>query len=213
MKHLIDPAGPPPPEAVLKLASRLDLAGGDVLVEAEGVRTRSGPPSSLPRERDGAGARPLRLAYWDVQAHAYQAEQAAEAGIFAGLFGGEAKRVAAGIVHEAKRFAVERVDGRMVEIGVAVRLSVATEALDASIGLTLPNLAAAAQLHSVDTRIGIRVIGFGGALGDLLPAPARLDVETCVEYLNAFREIQRVVFCEAGMASVVPTLLSYEGGD
>lgn len=153
------------------------------------------------------------LERWLVQAHAYSEEQAAKVGILGRLFSGEVKRVKGGVIHDAKRFSiVETESARKIEVGVAVRLSVATSNLRAGLDLTLPNLAADAQLNSTDARIGITVIGYTCPLGDLLPAPRKLDVETCVEHIEAFRKIQTVIFGEAGWQYVVPTTLSYEEG-
>ncbi|PWQ94730.1 hypothetical protein [Leucothrix arctica] len=150
------------------------------------------------------------LERWDIQAYAYSEKQAAKVSLLAGLFGGEVEKVKAGVIHEAKRFSIESTDKHNVEIGVAVRLSVATSNLDTNIDLTLPNLAASAQLKDTDTRVGISVTGFTGPLGQYLPAPTKLNVESCIEYMNAFREIQKIVFGEESMAFIIPTVLNYE---
>jgi hypothetical protein len=157
------------------------------------------PPTDLPLER------------WLVQAHAYRETQAAKVGILARLFAGEVERVKGGVIHDAKRFSVIQTEqSRSCEVGVAVRLSVATASVRANLELTIPNLAAEAQLSNSDTRVGITVVGYRGPLGDLLPAPRKLDVETCVEYITAFQNIQKVIFGETGWKFVVPTVLSYE---
>lgn len=157
------------------------------------------PAQSYPLER------------WLVQAHSYHESEAVKVGIFSRLFAGEASRVKAGVIHDAKRFSlIETGDSRRVEIGVAVRLSVATSNVSAKLELTLPNLAAEAQLKNTDARVGITVIGYGGPLGSLLPAPRKLDVETCVEYLSAFQKIQAIVFGDEGWQHVLPTTLAYD---
>jgi hypothetical protein len=151
------------------------------------------------------------LERWLVQAHAYKEEQAAKVSILGRLFSGEANRVKAGVIHDAKRFSVvETEKPRKVEIGVAVRLVVATSSANANFELTLPNIAADAQLNKAEARIGITVVGYTGPLGDILPAPRKLDVETCAEYIAAFRKIQAVIFGRAGWQYVVPTAISYE---
>lgn len=151
------------------------------------------------------------LERWLVQAHTYSEEQAAKVGILGRLFSGDATRVRGGVIHDAKRFSIVDTENlRKVEVGVAVRLSVATSKVNAKVELTLPNLAAEAQLKNIDTRVGITVVGYKGPLGGLLPAPGKLDVETCAEYMEAFRKIQAVIFGEEGWRFVVPTTLSYD---
>ena len=151
------------------------------------------------------------LETWVIQAHAYSEQQAAKVSILGRLFAGEAQRVKAGVIHDAKRFSLATTESdRKVEIGVAVRLAVATSSINAKFELTLPNLAADAQLNGSEARVGITVIGYTGPLGDILPAPRKLDVETCSEYMEAFRKIQSVIFGEAGWRYVVPTALSYD---
>jgi len=153
----------------------------------------------------------LRLERWRLEAQQYRKEHAAKVGIFGALFSGEAKTVTAGLVHEAKRFSIIRSEAdREVAVGVSVRLAVATTHEDIRITLTLPNLAADAQLNHRDTRIGITVEGYGGPLGALLPAPRALDVESFASYSESFRQIQERVFGEEGWRNVAPTILSFE---
>ena len=176
----------------------LNIAAGPLA--SEGLEPRNGMiESSYPLER------------WLIQAHAYSEEQAAKVSLLGRLFSGEAQRVKAGVVHDAKRFSIVKTEtSRDVEIGVAVRLSVATSNMSSNFELTLPNLAADAQLNGVEARVGITVLGFAGPLGDILPAPRKLDVETCAEYVEAFRKIQAFIFGDAGWRYVIPTALSYE---
>ena len=126
-------------------------------------------------------------------------------------FSGEANLVNGGVIHNARRFSVVPTpDRRSTEVGVSVRLSVATKSYDGKVSLTLPKLAAKAELSSWDARIGITVIGYSGFLGDLLPAPKRLDVDTCIQYVEAFKRIQQLIFSEEGSYWIAPTLLSYD---
>jgi hypothetical protein len=150
---------------------------------------------------------------WSVQAHVYSSEVAAKLSILAGLFGGSGKRAKAGATHEAKRYRVEITDAqREVQIGVAVRLAVATTEWEVDAELSVPNIAAAAQLNAKvgDAKIGIDVVGYSGPLGDMLPAPRQLDVTTLADYLAAFSAIQRRVFGRDGGRFLTPTALSYD---
>ena len=150
---------------------------------------------------------------WSVQAHVYSSEIAAKLSILAGLFGGSGKRAKAGATHEAKRYRIETTDtGREVQVGVAVRLAVATTEWEVDAELSVPNIAAAAQLNAKvgDAKIGIDVIGYSGPLGKALPAPRQLDVTTLATYLSAFTAIQHQVFGPKGLAYLTPTALSYD---
>lgn len=216
MKRIIDHADANLPDDVMKLNAELrknrNIAPHDTAATSEAmsfsITTGDGTEPAENRRSRNTSDYPLER--WDVQAYAYSETEAGSVSLFASLFGGEVKHVKAGVIHEAKRFTLESTDSHSMEIGVAVRLSVATTSLDSKINLTLPNLAANAQLHNTDTRIGISVIGYAGPLGQYLPAPSKLDVETCIEYWNAFREIQKIVFSAEGLTYVVPTVLNYE---
>lgn len=154
---------------------------------------------------------PLVLDRWDVKTHTYKDKVAGKVGFLAGLFSGASERVAAGVVHEAKRYRLEKTrKGRVVEIGVSVRLSVATTAFNANFDLSIPNLAAQAQLGMSEARIGISVVGFFGPVGDLLPAPEDLNVENFSIFTNAAKLIQKRVFGPDGVNFMAPTLLSFE---
>jgi hypothetical protein len=148
---------------------------------------------------------------WDVQTHKYEKEIAVKIGFLAGLFSGSGSKVSAGVVHEAKRYRIEKSEnGRTVEIGVSVRLSVATTAVKGSFELSIPNLAAQAQLGMLQARIGISVVGFVGPVGDLLPAPEDLKVENFSAFTNAAKAIQSRVFGPEGINFLAPTVLSYQ---
>ena len=166
----------------------------------------------LPFTRTPAVRAPV-LERWSVQAHVYSSEVAAKLSILAGLFGGSGKRAKAGATHEAKRYRVELTDAqREVQIGVAVRLAVATTEWEVDAELSVPNIAAAAQLNAKvgDAKIGIDVVGYSGPVGDMLPAPRQLDVTTLADYLAAFNTIQRRVFGSDGLRFLTPTALSYD---
>lgn len=185
---------------------------GDVkdLLKSEAEAVKSGGPRTESVMGPAARSGTLPLERWKVMAHTYTEDMSSEMSIFGALFSGKAERVKAGVIHEAKRFTVtETPKGRKVEMGVAVRLSVATLKLNGKAGVSLPNLAAEAQLGTAEAKIGISVLGFTGAFGDTLPAPAKLDVESFGVYMDAFRKIQGQVFAPASSALLVPTLLGY----
>jgi hypothetical protein len=187
-------------------AKPFDWRGLNLAAPPEGL---PGPKADSLNQSNAAPVLPLQR--WQIEAHAYVEEQATKISILGRLFSGEAKKVKAGVIHEAKRFSeLETESIRKVEVGVAVRLAVATSSTKINFGLTLPNIAADAQLNGAEARVGITVIGYTGPLGDLLPAPRKLDVETCGEYLDAFRKLQAKIFSEEGWQYVSPTTLSFD---
>ncbi|OYW24965.1 MAG: hypothetical protein B7Z55_00705 [Planctomycetales bacterium 12-60-4] len=179
------------------------------------TQTRSFPAlAAESAEVGGASApesTPIVLDRWDIQTHVYQQEAVIKTGLFGGLFGGDVKHVRAGVIQEAKRFGIaETSEKRRLEIGVALRLSVATDLDLATISLTIPNIAASAQLKNSRTRIGLSVIGFVGPLGDLLPAADDLNVESFSVFIDAFKKIQAYVLGKGGEQFLAPTFLGYD---
>ena len=153
----------------------------------------------------------LDLDRWEVNTNNYQQEAAGKIGFLTGLVAGSGKRVAAGVIHETKWYHLQKTsENRDIEIGVSVRLSVATTALNTEFELSIPSFAAQAQLGMSDARIGISVVGFVGAVGDLLPAPEDLNVANFSIFTNAAKEIQQRVFGPDGLAFIRPTILSFE---
>ncbi|MEO1233255.1 MAG: hypothetical protein AAFZ18_30595 [Myxococcota bacterium] len=199
--------GDPIPARVQKLAResvQQDVRG----LQREGVLEAAGGKKPLVGPSDM-----VLLNRWMIQAHIFEKKLAGRVSLFGALFGAEASKVEAGVVHEAKRFAIlEDEENGPVEYGVAVRLTAATTTATGKVHLTLPNLAAHAQLNSEKAMIGISVAGYAGPLGEMLPTPKRLDVESYVGYREAFEALQKRVFGEAGAKMISPVVLSY-GGD
>ena len=128
-----------------------------------------------------------------IEAYVYHNEGQASAGILKGLFASSLEGVSSGVIQEAKRFTSREADGKIVEIGVAVRLAVATNSSNLEAKLSPENLAAASQLGMAETRVLIKVSGFLGPLNQL-PAVTGLNVTNYQEYLDAFNSIQDIVF-------------------
>lgn len=152
------------------------------------------------------------LEQWDVQAHQYRTETGGSIALLSRLFSGKGNMVLQGVVQEAKRYrVVESDDGYDVEVGCAVRLTVATSSKEFSAKLTVANLAASAQLNigNSDVRVALSVSGFCGPLGDLIPSPNQLNVENFSEYTQAFASIQKYVFGENSLHYLRPTYLGH----
>ncbi|WP_424984308.1 hypothetical protein [Microbulbifer sp. S227A] len=159
----------------------------------------------------GVGGGAPVLDRWDVLTHKYRFTADAKLGFLGKLFSGSGKSVRAGVTQEAKQYRLDQTDdGRVVETGVAVRLAVATTSFDAQTELSVPNLAAAAQLGLAETRIGIYVMGFRGPIGDIMPAPADLNVENFGSFMDAFEAIQKRVFSIESVPLLSPTVLGYQ---
>jgi hypothetical protein len=193
---------------------RRDGLKGFGYVGADGADAADDPFAGLPRRPPGepraAPPPPPPLDRYDLETYKYRNQAAAEIGLFAKLFSTSGKLVEAGVTQKAKRYRVERTaTGRDVEIGVGVRLVVATADLQIDTDLSIPNLAAAAQLGRADTKVGLYVTGYSGHLGDLMPAPDDLKVETYGTFLQAFKAIQARVFSEAGERFQSPAILGY----
>lgn len=210
MEILVDSYTSELPKDVMKFTSKLAAPGA---VRKPGAKRTKGAEPSLAMLEASLAAAPAtpHLDHWDVKTHTYKQEIAGKVSFLANLFSGSAKQVKAGVIHEAKQFRFEKTDtDRRIEIGVSVRLSVATNAINADFDLSIPNLAAQAQLGMSEARIGISVVGYYGPVGDLLPAPDDLNVENFSIFTSAAKEIQKRVFGPEGVNFLSPTLLSFE---
>ena len=149
---------------------------------------------------------------WDVQSHQYKTDVDVKTSLVSRLFSANADVSHFGLVQEAKRYCIQSTDdtNRKVEFGVAVRLSVAVLDSKFNAELTLPAIAATAQLTDLRARIALSVDGYIGPLGEMLPAPDNLNVENLAVYTDAFKSIQALVFGQDGMDHLYPTLLGYE---
>lgn len=158
---------------------------------------------------------PGDLNRWAVEATIYSEKYKSMLDRLAGVVGLKAEYAKAGIVHEAKHFArVPDVEDptKLLEVGCSVRLLVATEEVDFEASLSIPVVAASVEIQNTHARIAMEIAGYKGSLGTFLPAPARLDVETCGAYLAAFQNIQAQVFAEDNRAQLDPVLLGEREG-
>ncbi|WP_299923136.1 hypothetical protein [uncultured Pelagimonas sp.] len=127
---------------------------------------------------------------------------------FSSLFKAEAEGKKVGVVQEAKVFFVKTdSNGVAVEHGVAVRLQVDASKFSAEANVSIPNIAAEAQLGMSDAQMEISVRGFSGFLGALLPAPDTVNLTSYAAYMEAFQKIQKHVFCEENAEYLVPVVL------
>lgn len=196
------------PEDVRALTAAPVVPPGDTIDRGE---TQSGVQAEALHAPPMGGA---QLDRWNVQSHQYTSQVDVNASILARLISGKAEVSHHGVVQEAKRFCIRISEtNRPVEFGTAVRLLVAVLGTEFEASLTLPNIAATAQLSGLRARIALSVDGYVGPLGELLPAPDNLNVENLVVYTDAFKVIQARVFGAEGIDHIAPTLLGYNSED
>jgi hypothetical protein len=124
----------------------------------------------------------------------------------AGIVGFDVGDVHKGLVQETSRSkTVTGEEGSAETWGVSVRLAVATSKWDVKASVTIPAIAAAAELNLATASAAIDVKGYRGDLSAMLPKPTSLDVTSYTAYVSAFGEIQQKVF--ADLANGEPELL------
>ena len=132
-----------------------------------------------------------RCYYWDGKARS---------GLFSRLLNADVKGKRVGVFQEAKSFTVLLDStGHEYEVGVSVRLEVNADKFELGAQVSIPNIAAEAQLGTSRAEMEISVLGYFGPLGDYLPAPKAVDVTSYAEYLESFRKIQELVFSDKGL--------------
>ena len=207
---LVDYSGadlPDDVESFGKAASKKRVQGGAASGGMMGLagKGQAGDGKAVAQDEDV-----IALNRWDIKTHTYRIEAEGSVGFLTGLFSGTNKTVSAGVVHETKRYQMRRTaTKRLVEFGASVRLLVATTDSDSELELTIPNLAARAQLGMSEARIAVSVVGYSGALGELLPSPENLNVENLSVFMQAAKAIQARVFGPSGAVHLAPTVLSY----
>ncbi|MBV2358975.1 hypothetical protein KUH32_04240 [Thalassococcus sp. CAU 1522] len=143
-----------------------------------------------------------------VSTVAYTRDASGKASFFSALFKAEAKATQVGVIQEAKTFAVVQTeDGRDVEMGIAVRLQVEASRFSSDVQVSIPNIAAEAQLGLSRAEMEISVRGFAGPLGNLLPVPKAVDLTSYADYIESFRRIQEHVFSDTGRDHYSPVAL------
>lgn len=142
-----------------------------------------------------------------ISCTAFTRDAKGEASFFSALFKQEAKLKQVGVVQEAKAFTVREVNGVETEVGVAVRLQVEASEFSSDTHVSIPNIAAEAQLGMSRAQMEISVRGFAGPLGDLLPAPESVNLTSYAQYLEAFQKIQKHVFSKESQGEVTPVVL------
>lgn len=152
----------------------------------------------FPVPRPKGGKDDLKLGALDIEAKVYDKRAQTALQRIAGIVGLSVNVSRVGIVQSAMRYAVvtdpahpHRPEQKW---GVAARLVVAATEIKFKGDVTIPVVAASAELGLANAQIGIHVRGYTGDLADLMPAPSSLDVETYAEYIAAFKKIQAKVF-------------------
>ncbi|WP_417724501.1 hypothetical protein [Salipiger sp.] len=155
----------------------------------------------------GGGDGPLVLDQHFISTVAYTRDVSGKTSFFSALFKGDATHKQVGVIQEAKSFTVVKVDGRDVEMGVAVRMQVEASSFGSNVQVSIPNIAAESQLNLSRAEMEISVRGYAAPLGDLLPVPSAVNVTSYGEYLDAFNAIQKRIFSKEGQADFSPVAL------
>ena len=144
------------------------------------------------------GVSPKDLPSTDIETHIYDERAKGVLDRIAGIVGLESSITKLGIIHEASRYKSVRDEEhprrKEKRYGVSVRLLVAATDWEFKGKLTIPVVAASAELGYRSANIAIQVRGYVGSLGDKLPSPTTLNVESYAEYITSFKAIQDQVF-------------------
>lgn len=164
--------------------------------------------------REESTAPPVVLNQHFVKTVAYTRDIDGKTNFFSSLFKADVQASQVGVVQEAKSFAVvEAEDGSDIELGVAVRLQVEASSFSSNVQVSIPNIAAEAQLGLSRAEMEISVRGFAMPLGNLLPAPKAVDLTSYTEYVEAFGKVQAFVFSEVNRQHVSPVVLGVHAPD
>lgn len=99
--------------------------------------------------------------------------------------------------------------GAQFRYGTSVRLIVHFSVVQASSKLTLPVIAAEAQLGNVEARVSLSIVGFKGNLPSETQIPWQpFNVETYGVIMERAAKARDYVFAEANAASIAPVLIA-----
>jgi hypothetical protein len=167
----------------------------------------------------GSGVPNPVLHMFDSQTHVFSSEEKANLSVLSKIFGASAKRFSIGIIRETKRFAVVRsslldssqIDlpdsAKTIEIGCSVRLLVAASKIEGTAEVSIPNIAAQAQLGHIDAQVGISIVGYTGPIGEFMPDVAPLNVESYTQFLDTFRALEQRIFSAENERFIFPAPL------
>jgi len=149
-----------------------------------------GNATQLGQDDSGASAsESLRLNQWDWQQYTLSTDLAAKLGF--AVTGGKSEHNARTVVAEFSRTRVEGDGATRRRVGVATRLVVQVSGLSASANLSLPVIAAEAQVNRIEATASLQIRGFlGKDLGKLMPSFSAFDVETYVKLLEAMTALK-----------------------
>lgn len=157
------------------------------LLESHGLFITSGargivPPSPSATTAAGlVGASPSSLPYQLTRANVLSVSGAIEANIPV-IGGGSLSALNQVIVLERVGYdEIATGNGGIEQVGFAIRLCVTVKKLDANIKLTLPFVAASAQLGSTEAACVLQIVGLGGPkIAGVKIVPTELNVESFV---------------------------------
>jgi hypothetical protein len=178
-------------DAVQQQESADDLEG------ALAVTTRADPLTrSLEAECTSPPAA-SELSDWEQQFYSLDANLAAKVGFALGSVSASARQRV--LISEFSRSApCSTEDGLELHYGVALRLIVHVANFEAGANLTLPWVAAQAQVQKAETWSKLSVTGYVGDLGPLLPPIKAFTVDNYIDLMQKVSAIQAKVASDTG---------------
>ena len=175
-----------------------------VSISAEGLKTVTGIPGAVPGAIPGVPEDGSQLPILQQESYQMQASLAAKLGFPIASMSTDDKLIV--MLYGVTRHADVVDNGHTYRYGAAIRvlLEIYSEELDGD--LTLPVVAAKAQLGAVSASAQLLVYGYVGDLAQELPSWQSFDVNSYADYLKAVSAVQRQVFRDT--AKIRPVLLS-----
>jgi len=134
----------------------------------------------------------LKLSDWRWEQHQLDSDVAADLGFSLGA--ARAGRKSRTIVAEFSRSATSSVGGAVSRWGVSARLIVKVAEVDAGLNLTLPVVAAKAQVEGLEAYASMRLEGYRGEdASALFPAFGTFNVENYVRMTDALNQMKDAV--------------------
>lgn len=143
-----------------------------------------------------------QLSRWETQSWSLGVDYAAKLGF--PMAGGEISGAERIFLQEFSRSKdVDAGGGLKVRYGVAVRLLVRVSEMRTAMSLTLPIIAANAELGAARAESRLLVVGYNGqGLAKLIPKPKQFNVENYVELVDSVGRIQELIASD--VANVAP---------
>ena len=167
---------------------------GSQPTDAERPESEAGPfkLNAIPAVEPGAVPSANDLSAWEWDQHQLDSDVAAELGF--SFATGRAGRQSRTVIAEFSRSRTISTNGVAARFGIAARLIVKVVGFDANANLTLPFVAAKAQISDLEAYASVRLEGYVGPnASDLFPQFGTFDVENYVRLVDALNKMKAAV--------------------